>query len=349
MIKDREHQSSLWVSAITLFGALTLVAGCGGGGGDTDASGLINDNGSDNALVAESAISPVDLSLFQTGALVSSDVVDCTVGDIQTTCYELVMAGFPADQTELGEFCPETTTTTADDAGIWFDGSGEVYDLTGEFMSSSALFDLYAATYGGDWDFVADDEGNIRVTDTEALCRAAAVPNVPEELANFCVECEIDDVGISTTTITIPTTPISGESTTGISDNVGVALNGVLLDGPAPAAAILGGITIAAFDDCAGHVNPVAGYHYHGANLCSEAAPETDGHSSLFGYAMDGFPIYSNTALAFGGEDDDDLDECRGHTDDVRGYHYHAAGTGENMFVGCFSGLTVAAETRGRP
>jgi hypothetical protein len=60
---------------------------------------------------------------------------------------------------------------------------------------------------------------------------------------------------------------------------------------------------------------------------------------------MDGFMIHS--MLDENGEEETDLDECRGHTDDVRGYHYHSAGPGENAFIGCFAGETVAVE--GRP
>lgn len=327
----RATQTTL--SLITFF---VLITGCGGSSdGSTD-----TDTESD-PLVADADINPVDLSLFITGALVSSDEVSCTVSGTTTTCYELVIAGFPADQADLGEFCPETTTTSADDAGIWFDGGGDIYDLSGAFMDSSALFDLYSGTYGGDWDF-SDDDVTIKVTDTLADCQAAAVPNVPEAYANYCVECNIDEVGVYTTTVTIPTTPISATSTGSVgNDVVGTAFNGVRLDAPAPAAAILGGITIAAFDDCAGHVNPNVGYHYHGANLCSEGVAESDIHSSAFGYALDGFLIYSNTEVALGGDDDSDLDSCRGHSDDIRGYHYHAAGTGENMFIGCYSGGTA--------
>ena len=40
-------------------------------------------------------------------------------------------------------------------------------------------------------------------------------------------------------------------------------------------------------------------------------------------------------------KEEDDLDSCRGHTDDARGYHYHSAGPGENLFIGCFNGETA--------
>ena len=36
-----------------------------------------------------------------------------------------------------------------------------------------------------------------------------------------------------------------------------------------------------------------------------------------------------------------DLDECRGHYDEVRGYHYHVDAAGNNNFINCFSGAVV--------
>ena len=41
------------------------------------------------------------------------------------------------------------------------------------------------------------------------------------------------------------------------------------------------------------------------------------------------------------GKEEKILDECRGTTDDSRGYHYHAASPSENMFIGCLHGETV--------
>ncbi|MEI8624530.1 hypothetical protein P4S67_09615 [Pseudoalteromonas sp. B137] len=38
---------------------------------------------------------------------------------------------------------------------------------------------------------------------------------------------------------------------------------------------------------------------------------------------------------------EESLDECRGNTDEVRGYHYHAASPSENMFIGCLHGESV--------
>ena len=129
--------------------------------------------------------------------------------------------------------------------------------------------------------------------------------------------------------------PLSSPGSIG-REGVGITLDGVVLAPPAPVQAILGAYTIAAFDDCGGHVNPVDGYHYHGATGCTEVGAQDDGYAALMGYALDGYALHG--MLNEDGTEPTDLDACRGHTDDVRGYHYHAASAGENMFIGCFNG-----------
>jgi hypothetical protein len=75
-----------------------------------------------------------------------------------------------------------------------------------------------------------------------------------------------------------------------------------------------------------------------GAELAS-----ADGHAPRIGYALDGYPIHARVGAD--GVEPADLDACRGHADDPRGYHYHVAEAGENLFVGCFHGDVVASET----
>ena len=65
-------------------------------------------------------------------------------------------------------------------------------------------------------------------------------------------------------------------------------------------------------------------------------AHEGDGHSGAFAYALDGYAIH--TMLNTNGEEKTDLDNCRGHVDTIRGYHYHVPGPGENAFISCFTG-----------
>ena len=282
----------------------------------------------------------VDPTAFVEGALASDPtVVDCTLSDgTETSCYEIVTVGVPADSA-VGPFCPRTINSTAADSGIWQDGTGTVYQADGEFIV--ALPNIYGDS---NWQLYDLATGDVNVTDTQEACEAAARPDVEEQYQNHCVECSLDyvDGGVSATYL-IPVTPTPAD-VIGTITNAGVSLNGVQLAGPAPVDAILSAYTIAAFDDCGGHVNPNDGYHYHAATGCTELSDtQDDGHASLLGYAMDGYGIYG--MLDSEGNETDGLDECRGHTDDTRGYHYHSAGAGENMFIGCFTGKTVGATT----
>ena len=188
----------------------------------------------------------------------------------------------------------------------------------------------------------------MNITDTQEACEAAARPDVDAAYQNFCVECSLDyvDGGVSQTVL-IPVEPVPVGAPGALTGNVGVSLNGTVLAAPAPVQDILSNYTIAAFDDCGGHVTPVDGYHYHAATGCTEVGTQDDGHAALMAWALDGYGIYG--MLDEDGNEATDLDECRGHTDEVRGYHYHAASAGENMFIGCFSGETSSANAGGGP
>lgn len=317
-------------SRLVMYAVLSIILLACGGGGDGDS------NSDSSITTSNSAGLPVDLGNFKTNALKEVvTTVDCTLSNGQvSSCYRLVASG-PSDQVDVGPFCPPTTRSSAVEGGIWFDGGTEVYDLDGEFILG--LADLYN---DNNW-LLYDAAGNVNITDTQEACDAAARPNVAEEYQNHCVECEVSYIagGQPTATFLIPITPVARTAVGAVNSNAGVAFNGVTLNAPAPVNAILGAYTIAAFDECAGHVNLVAGYHYHGANGCSEGAAQADGHAASFAYAMDGYPIYS--MLDTSGNESTDLDSCRGHSDDGRGYHYHAASAAENMFIGCFRGETA--------
>ena len=118
----------------------------------------------------------------------------------------------------------------------------------------------------------------------------------------------------------------------------GVAFNGVRYDAPAPTDAILGAYTLAPFDDAGGHINLNAGYHYHAATGVSTQLAQ-DSHAAMIGYAIDGFGLYAQ--LDNDGNEPTDLDDCRGHTDDTRGYHYHIDAPGNNNFLNCINGAYV--------
>ncbi len=271
--------------------------------------------------------------------------VDCTLDNgATTTCYKITTKGVPRDH-DVGPFCPRSITDNADAGGIWLK-DGTVYDVDGKFVAG--LAELYD---DDKWQLYDPKTGAVNVTLTKEACAAAARPDVDEQYHNHCVECLLDyiDGDVSETTL-IPVTPVPRSSPGELRNGpVGLALNGVRFDAPAPVHAILAAHTIAAFDDCGGHVNLHVGYHYHAATGCGTQVKQPDDHAPLIGYARDGYGIYAmadaNGAEATG------LDACRGHSDAVRGYHYHAASAGENMFIGCFHGHVVetARPRRGPP
>lgn len=278
-------------------------------------------------------ITTVDPSLFLEDGLAAEITEEpCTLsGGTETMCYRIAVYSVPTDH-EAGPWCPHTVTDTADVVGIWFE-DGQVYDLTGEFIVNLATF-----YNDNNWDMVNDD-GSINVTDNRAAFEAAARPDVDPAYQNYCVEGELSymEEGATLVTYVIPITPILVDTPIDIDGRaiLGVAFNGVNFDPPAPVAAILGAYTIAALDDCGGHVNTATGYHYHAHTGCTTEVEQEDGHAPMIGYAIDGIPMYSR--VNEDGTEVTDLDECGGQYDDVRGYHYHVAEAGSNMTLGCFS------------
>ena len=336
--------------------SVLLVAGaCGSSDGDsaadaTDATeetttSAALDTGDDTGDDASTATGAVDVGLFFDGALAEEPTIeDCTLsGGAETTCYVITVAGYPSSY-DVGPFCPDTITDSADAGGIWFDGEG-VYDLSGEF------FVELPELYGDDNWQMYDEDGNILVTETAEEFEAAARPDVDPDLENHCVEGALEWLENGepiTTTVMIPTAPVAADSATQSQGNNGVTLDGVVIAASAPVDAILSAYTIAAFDDCGAHFNPFEGYHMHGAVGCSELGDAADGETPMFGYAMDGYPLHSpfeeDAALEAAG-----LDECNGHTTDEFGYHYHANSAEQNQVVECLIGQTVAGDDAGGP
>ncbi len=261
------------------------------------------------------------------------EVVDCTLsGGAETECFFITVSGSPLDYTP-GPWCPTNISDGADAGGIWLEG-GEVHDVDGDFIANLAEF--YGDT---NWQLFDPDTGDVRYTGTLEACEAAARPDVDPEYQNYCVQCLPEYVSDDNMlTYVIPLEPVAADEPgrTGQSGS-GVAYNGVGLDGPAPVDAILSAYTIAAFDDCGGHVNPFVGYHYHAVTDCLEDSPmvtEDATHGAQIGIAMDGYAILSH--LMADGSHPTDLDQCNGHTEDGS-YHYHAGAAGSNAILGCLT------------
>ncbi len=334
--------------AVTLF-----IASCGSSS-DTDASAATteasdattsettddtttDDTTTDGTTGDTTSGEGLDVGLFFDGALTGDPTTeDCTLsGGTETTCYSITIAGYPASH-DVGPFCPDTITDSADAGGLWFDGEG-VYDLSGEFF-----VDL-PTLYGDDNWQMYDEDGNILVTETAEEFEAAARPDVDPDLENHCVEGALEWLENGepiTTTVLIPTTPVLADSASTVQGNLGITLDGIVIAESAPVDAILSAYTIAAFDDCGAHFNPFEGYHMHGAVGCSEVGDAVDGETPMFGYAMDGYPVHS--PLDEADIEAAGLDACNGHTTEADGYHYHANSAEQNQVIECMVGQTVA-------
>lgn len=303
-----------------------------------------DDDSDDTTSTANpSTVLDVDGSLFTTANTnVSISKVPCTLSDgTVTECYEIVTNSTPTDH-NMGPWCPDNISDDASAGGIWLEG-GEVYDVDGPFVENMATFYQDAT-----WQMY-DSNGDIYKTETEQECIDAANPNVGTAYQNYCVECIPSYISNLSQTFTIPVTPVlqteavffataggpGGQQST-VPSTRGLALNGVEFSAPAPVSNILGAYTLAPFDDAGGHINVNQGYHYHAATGLSYSVAQSDGHSDLVGYAMDGHGIYSQ--FDSNNEEPTDLDECRGHSDETRGYHYHLDSPGNNNFINCLQG-----------
>lgn len=279
---------------------------------------------------------PVDPSNFIRAALVEDirmeerELADGT----RALCYIVKSKSVPHEH-EMGPWSPTHVTDGKDKGGIWMK-DGVVYDVDGPFIAGLAeLYDDPA------WQLVRAD-GSIRITETKAAFEAAARPDVDPAYHNHVVEGRPEWIDERITTYVIPVQPVLRVAPTPARHGaVGVAFNGVNFDPPAPLHAILAAHTIAPLDDSGGHLNPHSGYHYHAATGHTKEVAQADGHAPMLGYALDGFAIYAH--MDENGEAPQDLDECGGHTDAVRGYHYHAGSPGSNRILTAFRGVPGTA------
>ena len=294
---------------------------------------IIDDNGEKEEIQdkQDSEINPEELakisSYFDDAALVDEvTLVDCILSDgTESSCYQIVVTNGVTDA-DIWPRCPRNIADDATAGWIWLDG-GEVYDVDGEFIKNLATF------YEDDaWKLYDEATWDINVTDSKEAFEWAAKPQVEEQYKNHCVEGLLSYLDETPTEIyVIPKDPVKSETVQSLSNPIWIAFNGIRFDAPAPVDAILAANTIAAFDDCGGHVNPVAGYHYHAETWCAPRVTENEDHEQLIGFALDGFELYEHN------DEITDLDECGWHTDEVRWYHYHIADAGQNQHLWCLS------------
>ena len=101
-------------------------------------------------------------------------------------------------------------------------------------------------------------------------------------------------------------------------------------------------------DSCEGHPERTGSYHYHSLSSCiKDTRSSKRSHSSLIGWALDGFGIYGQYGQRGKRLSTAQLDACHGHTHRVKWngrrvkkFHYHAT-LDFPYFVGCYRGTAT--------
>ena len=170
-------------------------------------------------------------------------------------------------------------------------------------------------------------DANVRVTTTEGAWVVESDGLPTHRTATFPNATNPNRILKQSYRFTIPRHPKKAERPTPTPFGpIGVAVNGIPFYNPYNAQgrdAVMGPFA-EVFDSCCGHPDPMGRYHYHKFPACvkSPFQESGDGHSPLIGYMFDGFALYGPKGAD--GKPPADLDECNGHEDAERGYHYHA-------------------------
>ena len=323
-------------------------------------------------------VKDVDPSLFLTGdSRVKVSKVKCTLSDgTSTMCLQIESKPNPSDH-QMGPWCPDNIADGPEAGGIWLK-DGKVYDVDGAFIKNLASFfgdnkwQMYDSKGNVFVTQTKEDCENAANPNVGPEYANYCVECLPSYVANITQTYRIP---ITPVKLSTPSDlgrngrpgggqgpppdrqrgdrqgpPPNGERPGDGNDPGGgqgggghavrgIAFNGVRFDAPAPVDAILGAYTLAPFDDAGGHINPAAGYHYHAATGKSKEVSQSDGHAPMIGYAMDGHGLFA--LLDENGKEPVGLDECRGHYDETRGYHYHVDAAGNNNFINCLQGAVA--------
>lgn len=135
---------------------------------------------------------------------------------------------------------------------------------------------------------------------------------------------------------------------------IGMALNGVVFFNPFEAGGMnaVEGYSEVWLDSCCGHPQQHGVYHYHKYPSCVKSPFADDGkqHSPVVGFAWDGFPIYGpyedNGVMAKDLKSANALDVCNGHSDKLRGYHYHVTPGQFPYIIGGYAGIPEVSNSR---
>jgi len=171
-------------------------------------------------------------------------------------------------------------------------------------------------------------EANVKVAVSAShfIVQSDGIPNHPT--AEFPNKNNPNSIRKQAYTFYIPRKPVRAEKPSRLPMGpIGVAVNGIPFYNPfnAEGQDAVSGLYTEIFYSCCGHPDQMGRYHYHKYPICLKTPfrDKPGEHSPLIGYAFDGYAIYGPQGE--GGKIPTDLDNCNGHEDTRRGYHYHVS------------------------
>jgi hypothetical protein len=227
-----------------------------------------------------------------------------------------------------------------------FGGGGAFRD--GPWIDPNGTFDLTAKpVVGGEvaWpsEFTLAEDGGVRSISGDGLPNHATgiFPILPTDEA-YQYDRNPNRIAALHVALELPATPLSAAQPSCLPQGpIGVLLTGSFIFNALDA----GGRDALAHelqDRCQGHAAPGGIFHYHSLTACID--DPGDGHSTLAGYALDGFGIFGPRGKDGQPLTDAALDACHGHIHPivwdgrlVEMYHYHT--TLEYPYtLGCYRG-----------
>lgn len=200
-----------------------------------------------------------------------------------------------------------------------------------------------------------DDIANVQISHDEQflLIDSQGYPNHPTAL--FPNSWNPNSIEVQDFHFRLPLKPKLNDKITRLPMGpIGVALNGVVFFNPFEVGGMnaVEGYSEVWLDSCCGHPQQKGVYHYHKYPTCVKSPFVDDGkqHSPIIGFAFDGFPIYgpyeSEGVMAKDLDDRQALDVCNGHSDKLRGYHYHVTPGKFPYIIGGYAGVPERSNSR---
>lgn len=185
------------------------------------------------------------------------------------------------------------------------------------------------------------------------IIKSQGYPNHPTAI--FPNSDNPNTIRVQDFTFRLPLVPRKSDSITRLPMGpIGMSLNGVVFFNPFE---MEGRNAVAGYDEvwldsCCGHPQQTGVYHYHKYPTCvkSPFIDQGKSHSPIIGFAFDGYPLYgpyeSDTMMAMELQGDQALDACNGHSDPVRGYHYHVTPNRFPYILGGYAGVVEPSNNR---